>query len=72
MEEVHPTQFESNPERASSIMAEASPTASADTASPSSSKAENATGTIQDEKRPPPCIIVIGMAGSGKTTFVQV
>lgn len=53
-------------------MAEANPTASADIASSSSCKTKDATGMIQDQKKPPPCIIVIGMAGSGKTTFVQV
>eukprot|EP00112_Aurelia_sp_Birch-Aquarium-sp1_P005915 Seg1666.7 transcript_id=Seg1666.7/GoldUCD/mRNA.D3Y31 product="GPN-loop GTPase 1" protein_id=Seg1666.7/GoldUCD/D3Y31 len=52
-------------------MAEANPTASADIASSSSCKTKDATGMIQDQKKPPPCIIVIGMAGSGKTTFVQ-
>ena len=53
-------------------MAEASATASADTASSSRCKTEDAPETNQDGKKPPPCIIVIGMAGSGKTTFVQV
>ena len=32
----------------------------------------NCSGDKAEDKKKPTCIIVLGMAGSGKTTFVQV
>lgn len=38
---------------------------------PKNSESENRTESSTDKEKKPPCIIVLGMAGSGKTTFVQ-
>ena len=38
----------------------------------SSSSDATASASVKSQNKKPTCIIVLGMAGSGKTTFVQV
>ena len=44
----------------------------AEVSAPSSSSDATATASANSQNKKPTCIIVLGMAGSGKTTFVQV
>ena len=40
---------------------------------PTSSKSDgSASASVTSRNKKPTCVIVLGMAGSGKTTFVQV